>query len=225
MRKGLLAAGLLMFSAGADATTTIIDFSRAARDPLFPSFVADGFGGTSEVTTKFESVNTGTPVTSVRITGLRYEDSGYGDLSGLARDDQSFLQFRLIRLDPDVTLRLDSFRIASKLQNMGFFTEVRVFSSSNDLLWESGFIQPPSTGSLLVSPGVSFAGGLTVNLYSATVYGIDQIQFTTLPPAPPPPPPPGVGAIPEPAAWALMIAGFGLVGSALRRRQVGVSLS
>jgi hypothetical protein len=26
MRKGLLAAGLLMLSAGADATTTIIDF-------------------------------------------------------------------------------------------------------------------------------------------------------------------------------------------------------
>jgi PEP-CTERM motif len=28
----------------------------------------------------------------------------------------------------------------------------------------------------------------------------------------------GAGAVPEPASWALMIAGFGLVGSALRRR-------
>lgn len=28
----------------------------------------------------------------------------------------------------------------------------------------------------------------------------------------------GVGAVPEPAAWAMMLAGFGLVGSAMRRR-------
>jgi hypothetical protein len=29
----------------------------------------------------------------------------------------------------------------------------------------------------------------------------------------------GSGAVPEPASWALMIAGFGLVGAAMRRRQ------
>ncbi|MBC7495944.1 MAG: PEP-CTERM sorting domain-containing protein [Sphingomonadaceae bacterium] len=29
------------------------------------------------------------------------------------------------------------------------------------------------------------------------------------------------GAVPEPAAWALMIAGFGLVGASLRRRRTG----
>lgn len=43
---------------------------------------------------------------------------------------------------------------------------------------------------------------------------------------PPPPPPPGggggVGVIPEPATWAMMIAGFGLVGSAARRRRKAV---
>jgi hypothetical protein len=33
----------------------------------------------------------------------------------------------------------------------------------------------------------------------------------------------GVAAVPEPAAWALMIAGFGLVGSAMRRRATKVS--
>jgi phospholipase/lecithinase/hemolysin len=30
----------------------------------------------------------------------------------------------------------------------------------------------------------------------------------------------GIGSVPEPASWALMIAGFGLVGTALRRRPV-----
>ena len=38
-------------------------------------------------------------------------------------------------------------------------------------------------------------------------------------PAPPivPPPPPPVGVVPEPATWAFMILGFGLIGAALRR--------
>jgi hypothetical protein len=32
------------------------------------------------------------------------------------------------------------------------------------------------------------------------------------------------GAVPEPAAWSLMLLGFGLVGAALRRREVGASI-
>jgi hypothetical protein len=38
--------------------------------------------------------------------------------------------------------------------------------------------------------------------------------------APPPPPPP---TIPEPASWAMMIAGFGLVGAAMRRRKAAIA--
>ena len=30
---------------------------------------------------------------------------------------------------------------------------------------------------------------------------------------------PAVGGIPEPASWALLIAGFGLLGAAMRRRR------
>ena len=35
--------------------------------------------------------------------------------------------------------------------------------------------------------------------------------------------PDGTAAVPEPASWAMMVGGFGLVGSALRRRKVTVS--
>ena len=46
---------------------------------------------------------------------------------------------------------------------------------------------------------------------------------SVLPPAPPPilpppPPPPTYPAVPEPATWALMLVGFGLVGGVVRRR-------
>jgi hypothetical protein len=44
--------------------------------------------------------------------------------------------------------------------------------------------------------------------------GIGLVHFT----APPPPPPP-VPGVPEPSAWAMLLAGFGLTGARLRRRR------
>lgn len=37
--------------------------------------------------------------------------------------------------------------------------------------------------------------------------------------------PPATGAVPEPASWAMLIAGFGLVGGAMRRRRVSALLA
>jgi hypothetical protein len=34
-----------------------------------------------------------------------------------------------------------------------------------------------------------------------------------------------VGAVPEPATWAMMIGGFGMVGGAMRRRRVSTKVS
>jgi hypothetical protein len=42
------------------------------------------------------------------------------------------------------------------------------------------------------------------------VFGVDGISFNIAPP---------VGGVPEPASWAMMIAGFGLTGAAMRRRR------
>ena len=37
------------------------------------------------------------------------------------------------------------------------------------------------------------------------IYGVGELSYN--------------GGVPEPAAWAMMLAGFGLVGAAMRRRQ------
>ncbi len=42
---------------------------------------------------------------------------------------------------------------------------------------------------------------------------------------PPPPPPPPNNAVPEPATWAMMIAGMAIVGSSMRRRKTAVSFA
>jgi len=46
---------------------------------------------------------------------------------------------------------------------------------------------------------------------------IDNVSIDTFANNPGAAPPPS-GGVPEPASWALMIAGFGLAGAALRRR-------
>lgn len=58
---------------------------------------------------------------------------------------------------------------------------------------------------------------------------VDSIGWRVVPPVDsgwwtgggdmPPPSPPPVGAVPEPAIWAMMIAGYGLIGVAVRRQR------
>jgi hypothetical protein len=43
-------------------------------------------------------------------------------------------------------------------------------------------------------------------------FGISQFNFTS-------------GAVPEPASWAMMVAGFGLAGAAMRRRKASVAFA
>lgn len=53
--------------------------------------------------------------------------------------------------------------------------------------------------------------------------GYAFITFDYTAPPPPPPPPPPVGGVPEPGTWALLIAGFGAIGTASRRQRAAES--
>jgi PEP-CTERM motif len=56
----------------------------------------------------------------------------------------------------------------------------------------------------------------TVGTHSSQIFGSNQFATLTVTDS-------NIGAVPEPASWALMIAGFGLVGSAMRRRVTKVA--
>ncbi len=58
----------------------------------------------------------------------------------------------------------------------------------------------------------------TFKLGTFTLYNISNIQNGTLTISGP-----SVGGVPEPASWAMLIAGFGLTGAAMRRRRVGAT--
>jgi hypothetical protein len=59
------------------------------------------------------------------------------------------------------------------------------------------------------------AGRFSLPNGTIKLYGIDNLTFTLA----------ATPAVPEPASWAMMIAGFGLVGAALRRRNVSIAFA
>lgn len=66
--------------------------------------------------------------------------------------------------------------------------------------------------------GVSFAGTAYSIDFGGTANqtGFDNITFGSDRPG---------GVVPEPATWAMLIAGFGLVGGALRRRRISRAIA
>jgi len=100
---------------------------------------------------------------------------------------------------------------ASPVTGFGFFTEPRVFAvyTINMLLSDGSSVSGDYDG----ASGAGFLGFLGEGVTSATISSADDFAigdfYTTV----------AAGAVPEPAAWAMMIAGFGLVGASLRRRK------
>jgi hypothetical protein len=72
------------------------------------------------------------------------------------------------------------------------------------------------TGKVQTLGGLTAANGGTFTLVSFSTPGLAGTGTALLTPVP--------GAVPEPASWAMMIAGFGMVGAAMRtRRRTSVS--
>lgn len=94
--------------------------------------------------------------------------------------------------------------------DLNFYGYVTLVASASGNVYDIG--TPLFSSLAIIDPVLRLPAG----------FGGDPRHFTiNLAPGigngPPPPPPPGV---PEPASWALLIAGFGLVGASARRRRV-----
>ena len=71
----------------------------------------------------------------------------------------------------------------------------------------------PATNEVLITDPVTLPGGQ--DIYYGRIAGLEYLPDIA-PPA---------GAVPEPAAWALLIAGFGLAGGSLRRQRARLAIS
>lgn len=77
-----------------------------------------------------------------------------------------------------------------------------LFSSVGDVL----FTGPTSSPTFRT-------GTFSLSRFSQTIPGNGTLTISTV----------GAGAVPEPASWAMLIAGFGLVGAVMRRREAGAA--
>ena len=104
-----------------------------------------------------------------------------------------------------------------------------VFDDASLLVDENRYSMPVNANGGIMYWGVVFDAPVHKVEFTRTrnqsldVFGLDGISFNVAPPPPPPPPP--VGGVPEPATWAMLIAGFGLTGAASRRRRSIVAIA
>jgi len=113
-----------------------------------------------------------------------------------------------------MTLTASSFTNTEVAKKGAFnFTSIGLYSGTgvSGTLLEAGSILPRTFGTTLASLGAyTLETGAYTIAYSGTVKGAPASVGTSITFA--------SAAVPEPASWALMVAGFGLVGVSIRRR-------
>lgn len=83
-----------------------------------------------------------------------------------------------------------------------------------------GFVQGYAQGGAFVSgvPGANAFGGGSLTRFKVTTFQSDNQLFPEMSVS-------VSGGVPEPATWAMMIAGFGLAGVALRMRRISTQIA
>jgi hypothetical protein len=151
----------------------------------------------------------------------RYSDGGLSGSNGAfvspsSSAPQLFAEFRLDLLQAG-TVTLNSvdfgtyFGIAETLEYFVFDTVWNPLANGTVLLDENALVS--------VLLGITSSNGLILQFGAASLGGgIQNINFSHNAPVAPPPP-----AVPEPASWAMLMAGFGLIGSVRRHRRAATA--
>lgn len=206
----------MMIAAPASAATTVLTFDPpaacapatcGARVPISQLYgdqtgvnlsyaVAEGFGSTRSANGGYIAYTE-----SYKTTGDR----------GATGDFRTFNDVAEIRFDVAVgfTLTLDSLFAATVFNGTLENVEFRVYDLAFNPL-SSRTSNLPQFGGKTIQFGDTSTSGLILQFNRFGSFAIDNLTFSVN--ATP------SGAVPEPAIWAMMIAGFGMIGSAMRRR-------
>lgn len=225
MIKNLLALTVLAtagLAAPTLAATTLLDFSGnicgpAGNQACFAgSQIGANYGDSASVDVSYRSIFVATGATSEPF--LRYWNSGYGNLLGVVHDGggNSVVYRSEIIFTPlagfEVALRsVDAGCFANRAECQIFNYNIRSVGGTAIAVGSTPTLFPLHA-TLAVNSGY-FSDGIVLGWTQSNSTGLDNIVFDVRAVAVPP------GGIPESASWAMMIAGFGLTGAAMRGRR------
>lgn len=190
-----------MISGAAQAASVTYDSLSAWQAAAGP-YSNDIHYGANRTDISGLTLDDGTQLSFGSPINIRNINNGWGSWSGgytgqvLFTESQSF------------TINFDT-----AIDGFGFFIESNMLAMHNFTLALSD--GSTVSGSYHGDSGAGFLGFIGSGVTSATITGTDFFAVGDFYVAKPV----SVDAVPEPASWALMIGGFGLVGGALRRRK------
>jgi hypothetical protein len=229
LRHGALLSGVFAVGLSSVVNAASIDFGQGVPHPSFCTGGAGGVGpaalcanglsvlqtygdvpGVVDVSYSAPRASTGT-----NPAGLNWWSSGYNNLYGVAfatgSDANSLARIDLRLQQPGQVINLTHFDLGA-FPNTTRETNVTITDLATGAILKSfsnfaaGKVSP-NTASSFDFTDVSSNAGIRIEFAdSALNVGIDNISYT-------------VAAVPEPQAYALMLAGLGLVGYAVRRRR------
>ena len=175
-----------------------------AAVPATANLVTNGSFETGDFTGFTQFDNTGFSGVTTTFTGVNPTDGSFqaffgpvGSTGGISQDI--------------ATVAGKNYTVSFDLYNFGGATTSEAVSFGGTTLEST--VNPPASPYSTHTYHVTATGATTTLAFTfrhdPSYFLLDNVSVT-----------PGV---PEPAAWALMIAGFGLVGSALRRRAVALA--
>ena len=240
MLKRLLAAALLAVFAVPAAAATTLTFDDLRNYDRPSNFYA---GGTSidagtEQSTGLSGANLGVAITDAAIIFQAFDDCPGGGCGGIfptaPSGNKALYNFAARTHLP----ALSTFNVAAgftgevsvwhygNMSSMSVYADERGREGNGGFPVVLGFVSMPTTTGCNVNPVTLEVTGCGWTRYSIAFSGVaksivltgsasffDDVTFGVT----------GVsGAVPEPATWAMMIAGFGMAGGMLRRRTATV---
>lgn len=209
---GLAAA--LLGASGASASVLTFDRATACGASICGNFapISQSYGDTALIDVSYSSLSA-FGNSSVLQANAFFWKSNYGDLTDVVYGgdtDTSVLQIKFTALQ-GATLQLNGFQAAG-WPNTSYNAEVRYYDLNYNQLGNELFVAPGTGHYQSICENCTITGGFILQLGPNGYHtGIDNLDVSAF-----------AGA-PEPASWALLIAGFGLIGVALRRRSVALA--
>jgi hypothetical protein len=196
----IAAAICLMASASAAQATTSIDFDTGTDNVAVGSFYA-GQGITFSNATFYDNFGLVGSSGTLAIGSTTSDPYHFGIANAISAAFSGVAS--------SITIR------GIDVGNAGI--QIDAFDASNVLLGSSSFFGPGVGVGTFQDITVSFAGIKSFKLYQPSFNEVDGVLFDNLSFE-------STSGVPETATWAMMILGMGMIGGAMRRRNVKTSV-